>query len=187
MSKDQDADKIIDNHVLWSLGAGLMPVPLFDIAAVTAVQMDMLKQLADLYEADFSKSTGKTFVSALTGSTFARIGASVIKAVPGIGTVVGGLSMSVMSGASTYAVGQVAKAHFSSDGGLLGDIDLEWAKEAYKGAFEKGKDLVEDIEKAQGETRDPYATLEKLGELRDKGVVTEDEFAAKKKELLKRM
>ena len=106
-TKALEADKIVRSHVLWALGAGLMPVPLFDIAAVTALQMDMLKQLADVYEADFSKSTGKTFVSALAGSTTARIGASLVKAVPGVGTVLGGVSMSALSGASTYAVGQV--------------------------------------------------------------------------------
>ena len=87
MTKGDEAENIITTHVVWSLGARLMPVPLFDIAAVTAVQMDMLKQLAELYEADFSKATGKTFVSALTGSTFARIGASLVKAVPGVGTI----------------------------------------------------------------------------------------------------
>ena len=47
-TKAKTADEIIRSHVLWALGAGLMPVPLFDIAAVTAVQMDMLKQLAEL-------------------------------------------------------------------------------------------------------------------------------------------
>jgi len=82
MSEQQPADDIIKSHVVWALGGGLIPVPLFDIAAVTAIQMDMLKQLADLYEVEFSASTG---------STFARIGASLIKAVPGIGTVIGGI------------------------------------------------------------------------------------------------
>jgi hypothetical protein len=31
------------------------------------------------------------------------------------------------------------------------------------------------------------ALLEKLGELKDKGILTEDEFAAKKTELLKKL
>ena len=108
MSTQPSADNIITRHVLWSLGGGLILVPLFDIAAVTAIQMDMLKQLAELYDADYSNSSGKAFVSALAGSTVARLGASMINAVPGIGTAIGGVTMSVMSGASTYAIGQVA-------------------------------------------------------------------------------
>ena len=59
MNKQAEADQIIRKHVLWSMGAGLMPVPLFDIAAVTAVQMDMLKQLAGTYECTSSKQVGQ--------------------------------------------------------------------------------------------------------------------------------
>ena len=124
MSKDQEADRIIKSHVVWAMGGGLIPVPLFDIAAVTAIQMDMLKELSELYKVDFSRATGKRFVSALTGSTFVRLGASLFKVVPGVGTILGGVSMSVMSGASTYAVGQVAKGAFGSENSL-GGIDLD--------------------------------------------------------------
>jgi len=58
-NKREEADKIIKSHVLWAVGAGLVPLPLFDVAAVTAIQMDMLKQLAALYQVDYSTSTGK--------------------------------------------------------------------------------------------------------------------------------
>ncbi len=186
MTKGDEAENIITTHVVWSLGAGLMPVPLFDIAAVTAVQMDMLKQLAELYEADFSKATGKTFVSALTGGTFARIGASLVKAVPGVGTVVGGVSMSVMSGASTYAVGQVARSHFQSKGNLV-DVDMDWAKDAYADLVEKGKKIVADMEKDKKPSQDAYESLEKLGKLREQGVVNDEEFEAKKRKLLEQL
>ena len=185
-TKAKKADEIIRSHVLWALGAGLMPVPLFDIAAVTAVQMDMLKQLAELYEADFSKSTGKTFVSALAGSTTARIGASLIKAVPGVGTVVGGISMSAMSGASTCAVGQVAVSHFQSADGL-GNVNLEWAKAAYSEAFERGKEFVSDLKPDDSASRDVYEALEKLAALKEKGVITEEEFEKQKQSLLDRI
>ena len=184
MSKDQQADKVIGSHVVWALGGGLIPVPLFDIAAVTAIQMDMLKQLADIYEVEFSNSTGKAFVSALTGSTFARLGASLIKAVPVIGTVIGGISMSAMSGASTYAVGQVAKNIFGSQGGLT-EVDFQWAKDAYSEALERGKEFVSRLEKHK--TKDIYESLEKLGKLREQGVITDQEFEAQKQKLLERV
>ena len=47
MADRKVADKIVRSHVIWSMGAGLIPVPLFDLAAVTAIQIDLLKQLAD--------------------------------------------------------------------------------------------------------------------------------------------
>ena len=37
---------------------------------------------------------------------------------------------------------------------------------------------------AGDDTNDQIAQLEKLGELRDKGILTEEEFAAKKREIL---
>ena len=92
----KEADHVVRKHVLYSMGAGLVPVPLIDIAAVTAVQIDMLRQLAVLYGADYDATKGKAFASALAGGTFARIGASVVKSIPGVGTIVGGMSMVVL-------------------------------------------------------------------------------------------
>jgi uncharacterized protein (DUF697 family) len=182
----QAKDKIIRAHVLWAMGAGLIPIPLLDIAAVTGIQLDLLRQLAALYGVDYARSSGKAFVSALTGSTFAAIGSSIVKALPGIGTVLGGVSMSVLSGASTYAVGQVAAAHFANHLSLA-DLDLAHAKRAYKDAFEQGKTYVSDLEKDRAAATDVYKSLERLGQLREKGIITEAEFEAKKKELLDRL
>ncbi len=184
--KKATADKIVRNHVIWSLGAGLIPVPLFDLAAVTAIQIDMLNQLPNLYEVDFSQSKGKTFVSALTGSTFAKIGSSLIKAIPGVGTVLGGLSMSALSGASTYAVGQVVISHLEASGDFL-NVDLDSAKEAYKEAFEQGKEFVSGLKGEEDAGKDVFKALEKLGQLKEQGVISEEEFEEQKQKLLDRL
>ena len=176
------ADKIIRKHVLWSSGAGLIPVPLADVAAVTAVQVGMLEELAKLYTVEFSEPVLKNFVTALTGGMLARIGASAVKAIPGIGTVLGGASMSIMSGASTYAVGQVAKRELET-GGPLSKVDMARAKAEYSKAYETGKEYVANLE--QEPEPDVISKLERLGDLRAKGVLTEVEFQAEKAKLLK--
>jgi len=196
MSKKIAANNIVTKHVFWALGGGLIPIPLVDFAAVTAIQMDMLSQLAKLYEVEYTEATGKKLVVALTGTTFAKLGSSFIKIVPGVGTLLGGLSMSVLSGASTYAVGQVAIEHFESGGNLF-NVDLESAKKKYKDAFEEGKEVASNLKKEQeaaeagadgkDETDDVFEALEKLGQLRDKGIITEEEFQAQKKKLLNRV
>ena len=187
MSQRTQADAIIRSHVLWAIGGGLIPIPLVDFAAVTAIQLEMLQQLAQLYGVNYSRSTGKAFVSALTGTTIARLGASFIKAIPGIGSVIGGASMAITSGASTYAVGQVAISHFSG-GGSLGNFVEEKVKAAYDSAFEQGKHYVSDLENEKGDdAANVYQALEKLGQLRDQGILTEEEFQAKKQELLSRL
>jgi len=188
MQTHLETDRVLRSHVLWAMGGGLIPIPLLDIAAVTGIQLDMIKQLAALHDVDYSKESGKAFISALTGSTFAAIGASLFKAIPGVGSILGGLSMSALSGASTYAVGQVAVRHFASDGTLF-NIDMEQAKSAYNQAFEKGKKYVADLEEedTEDEAKDVFEMLEKLGKLRDEGVVTDAEFEEKKAELLSRV
>lgn len=187
MTKQTEAQNIIRSHVLWAVGGGLIPIPLVDFAAVTAIQLEMLQQLAHLYEVNYSRSTGKTFVSALTGTTIARLGASFLKAIPGIGTVLGGTSMALASGASTYAVGQVAVNHFSN-GGSLNHFVEETVKAAYDSAFEQGKNFVSDLEKDTGkDAATIYQTLEKLGQLKDQGILTDEEFQTKKQELLSRL
>ena len=138
------ADALIRQHVLMSSGAGLIPIPLADVAAVAAVQVRMLEELTKLYGARLTKSTLENFVAGLTGGMFARIGASAFKALPGIGTLLGGASMSIMSGASTYAVGQVAKKHLETTGSLA-NVDMTKAKREYGQAYESGKDYVADL------------------------------------------
>lgn len=184
--RSERADRIIRSHTLWGMGAGMIPVPMFDVLAVSAIQIDMLKQLAEVYEADFTENLGKTFVTALTGGTFARFGASLIKAVPGVGTLVGGASMSVLSGASTYAVGQVAKRHYETGGNLV-DIDFGSARKSYDDALERGKRVVGGMKDREDESKDVYASLERLSDLKQKGVITEEEFEAKKREMLERL
>lgn len=187
MRQKSQADAIIRSHVLWAMGGGLIPIPLVDFAAVTAIQLEMIQQLAELYGVNYSNSAGKAFVSALTGTTLARLGASFLKAIPGVGTVLGGASMSLTSGASTYAVGQVAISHFASGGSLHNFVE-EQVKTAYDSAYEQGKSYVSDLEDQKGDAAAQiYQSLEQLGQLRDKGILSEEEFQTKKQELLSRL
>jgi uncharacterized protein (DUF697 family) len=146
----------------------------------------MLKQLANLYQVDYSKSRGKTFVSALAGSTFAKIGAMLVKAIPGIGSLLGGISMSVLSGASTYAIGQVLIHHLEAGGDFL-NIDLAWARKSYDETFEQGKTFVSGLKEKETAAQNVFQALERLGELKQNGVITEEEFEAQKQKLLDRL
>ena len=182
----EQAQSTIRSHVLWALGAGLMPIPMTDIVAVTAVQLSMLRNLARIYEVDFTKETAKAFVSALTGGTLARLGASAVKAIPGVGTIIGGVSMSALSGASTYAVGQVAVQYLEEGSSFL-QVDMDRAKKAYEEALERGKEFVSDLEGSKGEARDVSEKIRHLAQLKEDGVLSEEEFEAKKRELLSRL
>ncbi len=185
------AQGIVKSHVIYSLGAGFVPIPLLDIAAVSVVQLDMLKQLAKLYGKSFQESSGKSWISAITGSTLARMGASLVKTIPVVGSLLGGVTMSALSGASTYAIGQVFIWHFSTGGDFV-DFNFDKAKEIYEQELEKGKAMARDIEKEVKEANtasaepeeNPYEKLERLSGLKDKGVITEEDFETQKNRIL---
>ena len=176
------AEQVIKQHVVWACGAGLVPVPIIDFVAVTAIQIDLIKQLCTLHGASYEEANGKMWVGALTGGALARIGASAIKAIPGIGSLIGGLSMSIASGASTWGVGQVVNKHLAA-GGTLTDLNVDKARQQYEAEYEKGKEVAKEASSDKG-SKDVFEKLDKLGALKAKGVITEAEFEAKKKELL---
>ncbi len=186
MSDPQAADRVINQHVVWALGAGLLPIPIADFVAVTAIQLDLIRQLFTLHGVTYEEGTGKIWVGALTGGAMARIGASALKAIPGIGSILGGVSMSIASGASTYAVGQVIKSHLAA-GGTMKDFNVDEARKQYETQYEAGKKVAKDASAKAKDAQSVAERLEKLGELKTKGLITQAEFDAKKAKLLEEM
>lgn len=194
--RNNHAETIIRNHVLWSMGASFMiPIPVADIFAVGALQLDMIRQLCRVYNIDFAETQGKAVVTALTSSTLAKAGArSFIKVIPGIGQLVGGVATSVFNGASTYALGEVFKKHFDTGGTIL-DFDVERLKKFYHEKFEKGKKVAEQWKKekdapAPAETSAAptaddslISKLKELADLKNQGIITDEEFQQMKKRL----
>lgn len=138
------AEGIVQKHVLWSMGMGAIPIPFLDTIAVSAMQYEMLKQVSNLYGFEMSENMGKSIISLLAGGTLVRMGASAVKTIPIIGSLLGGGAMVVLSGASTYAIGSVFVQHFESGGDLF-DIDTEKFKNFYKEKFEKGKEYANEM------------------------------------------
>lgn len=56
------AEKIIRENVLWAGGGGLIPVPVLDILAITAVELKMLKELSALYGLSFQEDQVKNIL-----------------------------------------------------------------------------------------------------------------------------
>lgn len=190
-SKSPQADSLIQTQVMISMGAGLVPIPILDIAAVTAVQLDLVKQLSQVYGVQHQGGMiDKGLITALTGSIFARIGASFIKIIPVVGSLLGGVSMAIMSGASTYAVGQVFKRHFEA-GGDFSNFNPASARNLFDEEYEKGKHMAEEWKKEKNNSAstsdDVLGKLKQLGELKEAGVISEEEFKKMKADLLAKM
>lgn len=187
MTQDERADAAIREHVGYAVVASAIPVPIADVLAVTAVQLDLVRQLAGVYEAKYDETWGKATVAALTGASAARLGASAIKAVPGLGWFIGATTQAALSGASTWAVGELFRRHFAA-GGTPDTFDLEPMRASYREWVERTKRTVSSTFEERGAK--PHAssadriaqTVERLARLRSDGSLSEDEF-----EKLKRM
>ena len=126
-SRDELASQLVDRLSLWSGAAGLIPVPLVDIAAVGGVQLHMLRRLSEIYGVPFSENRGKSILASIAGAVIpastantAAIGTmSLIKGLPGFGSVIGALTMPVVSAGATWVIGKVFIQHFASGGTLL--------------------------------------------------------------------
>src|SRR5690606_15888195 len=131
---------------------------------------------------------GKALITALTGSSLARIGARAIKFIPGVGSVLGGVTLAVLSGASTYALGEVFKRHFETGGTFL-DFDVERLKKYYNEKFEKGKEMAEEYQKQKPqsenvEEKGVLSHIRELAKMKEEGIITEEEFQGLKKKII---
>lgn len=149
---EQKTDAIVRRHVMVSMGIGLVPLPLLDVAAITATQLNLIRKLADHYEISFSKDLGKSIIASLIGGLGAQsmgtgMLASFIKAIPVVGSVLGAVTYPAIAGATTYAIGNVFIQHFESGGTLL-DFDAEKMREYFAAEFRKGKEVAADIQKS---------------------------------------
>ncbi len=138
-----EAKNMIKNYTLMSVGAGMVPVPLVDMVALTGLQLKLLCGMSKIYNVKFSKSAGKSVIGSLLGGFLpvaaARPFGSLLKAIPVIGQTVGAISMSLLGGATTYAIGKVFLQHFASGGTFL-DFDPEKVRTYFAEQFQEGKE-----------------------------------------------
>jgi uncharacterized protein (DUF697 family) len=147
--KRQDALKKVRNYMWWSMGAGLVPVPILDLVAVSGVQLKMLADISKIYEVPFHESRVKAVIGSLLGfivpqSLSCGLVGSAIKAIPGVGALAGAPAMALFSGASAWALGNVFIQHFESGGTFL-DFDPDAVKEYFRTQFQEGQQLASKL------------------------------------------
>lgn len=145
---DIAANNIVKNHMIASIALGLVPVPLFDLAALITTQMNLLRSLSEHYGVGFDDSSSRPLMISLIGGSLPVLGvlglSSFAKLIPGVGTLIGSASLSISAGAVTYAVGQTFIMHFEA-GGTLDDFEPKQAQAFFKREFDKGKAFVKEV------------------------------------------
>ena len=148
------AHNLVQNYLLASASIALVPVPLLDLAGITALQIKLVHSLAKLYDVPFKEDIAKSLVAALLSgaSTILLIKGlvSLAKAIPVLGTLAGG-SIAISGASVTYAVGEVFIRHFESGGTLL-DFDPKQVKDLFQRLLKKDKATAETVQEAVAET-----------------------------------
>lgn len=154
---NNDVGKTIRRHIAVASAIGLLPIPLFDMAALIAVQMNLIRKIAKAYEVPFTKNKVRTIVTSLVSAVLPTAltptVASISKTIPLVGQTAGAVTMPVLAGAATYATGRVFVLHFESGGTFL-NFDIDKVKQQYAEMFKKGKEVVSEM---KAEEKEPEA------------------------------
>lgn len=129
------ADTIVEDHTAVAMAVSLIPIPLAEFAALTAVHLKMVEKLAELYRVEFSPHRAKTIIASLVTGYFSTcLGLLAVnrlaKLLPGLGTVVNLATLPAVAGTVTFAMGKMFVLHFES-GGALSDLDPKVAQAAF--------------------------------------------------------
>ena len=144
---DLSGRRLIRRYMALSMGAGLIPAPLIDTLVLGALQLLLIRDLAQLHGAEFSPARGRALLAALLGSAgtvSVATGylASLVKLLPVVGYGAGAATMPVLAGAATFAVGRVFQRHFAG-GGNLWDFDAAEKAPEMNDALAEGRRLAD--------------------------------------------
>ena len=123
------ARKIVERHRTYAAVGGLFPLPVVNIAGVTAINMRMVKQLSDLYGVPFERDRTRSMIIGLMGGAVptglgAATASTLVFVVPG--SALFGLAVSaITAGAFTRGIGLVFLEHFESAARSLGSAETE--------------------------------------------------------------
>lgn len=116
--------------------ASLIPIPLAEFGSISAVPIKMVEHLAKLYKVQFQEHLAKAFIASLLTTYVSTVVGTfafgrLSKLVPGLGAMVGVVTLASLAGALTYAMGRVFLWHFEA-GGTFSSLDEPNAQAAFR-------------------------------------------------------
>jgi uncharacterized protein len=143
---DARADEVI-NKYMWAAGGAtaINPFPLLDLAGGSAITVKMVVDLAAVYQQKIDVDTVVTLLGQLGKNLVAMVGVSaaapalavgigsLLKTVPGIGTIAGGAIQGLVQAVVTRWIGRVFCEYFRNEmqpppGGLAELARRKWAE-----------------------------------------------------------
>jgi small GTP-binding protein len=143
---DARADEVV-NKYMWAAGGAtaINPFPLLDLAGGSAITVKMVMDLAAVYQQKIDVDTVVTLLGQLGKNLVAMVGVSaaapalaagigsLLKTVPGIGTIAGGAIQGLVQAVVTRWIGRVFCEYFRNEmqpppGGLAELARRKWAE-----------------------------------------------------------
>ncbi len=113
------AKKIVERHRTYAAVGGLLPIPVVNIATVTAVNVRMVQQLSELYQVPFQRDRARAMIVSLIGGAvptgFGVATSSTLMFIMPGGVLVGLGVSAITAGAVTRAIGQVFAESFENE------------------------------------------------------------------------
>jgi uncharacterized protein (DUF697 family) len=116
------AHAIVERHATYSAAGGLIPLPIANVASVTAIIVRMVKMLSRLYGVPFERDRTRAMVVGMVGgampSGLAAVASSTLQYLVPASGLVGIAVSSVAAVASTRNIGLVFIEHFEGHAAL---------------------------------------------------------------------
>lgn len=139
----EKVDKLIRECVYASMGIGIVPLPFFNVAAVTASNLNLTRKLSSLYRVEFKEGVAKKIIIAVTGAGVSTLATplieSVVSSIPLIGLplVIG--TKPALNGMITYSLSHMFINHFERGGSFL-NANIESMKEDFASAYKNSRE-----------------------------------------------
>jgi len=112
------ARAIVERHATYSAAGGLIPLPLVNVASVTAIILRMVKRLSDLYGVPFERDRARAIVVGLAGGAtptgLAAVTASTLQYLVPVSALIGVAVSSVAAVGCTRSIGRIFVEHFEN-------------------------------------------------------------------------
>ena len=110
------AHAIVERHATYSAAGGLIPLPIANVASVTAIIVRMVKMLSRLYDVPFERDRTRAIVVGMVGGAMptglAAVASSTLQYLVPASGIIGLAVSSVAAVGSTRNIGLVFIEHF---------------------------------------------------------------------------
>ena len=139
------AKHTVKSWSIWASAAGLIPVPVFDFAAISSLQVKMIYDLCKIYDIPYKKETVKSLLGGLAGGALTVVASSYLSTrlfrwMPYAGPVLSVVIQPSLAFTSTFTLGHIFIRRFESGQSLAG-LTAESLKSAYQAQVPKAKSL----------------------------------------------